>query len=144
MGPFSSRALVLAVLCTASAAAQHGPAFEVASIKRSAPAERQPRGFLPTPGRFTAADLPAAALISFAYRSEMDEMRGAPEWSTKEHYDVMAPYPAGTTPDRVGLMLRELLVDRFQLATHFEQEPRDVLSLVLVRPGAPPQRPARD
>lgn len=139
MGTFTSRALVLAVLCTASVAAQHGPAFEVASIKRSAPAERMPRGFMPTPGRFTAADVPAAALIGFAYRGEVDETRGAPEWSTKENYDVIAPYPAGTAPDQVALMLRSLLVERFHLATHVEQEPRDVLALVPVQPGAPPK-----
>jgi len=137
MGIFSSRALVLAFICTASVTAQNGPAFEVASIKRSAPAERQSRGFLPTPGRFTAVDLPAAALISFAYRGEMDEVRGAPEWSAKEHYDVTAPYPAGTAPVRVALMLRNLLADRFHLATHVEQEPQDILALVLVQPGAP-------
>jgi uncharacterized protein (TIGR03435 family) len=114
-----------------------GQSFEVASIKRSVTVEKQPRGFLPTPGRFTAADIPAAALIGFAYRDEMDEMRGAPEWAAKENYDVTAPYPAGTTPHQVALMLRALLVERFHLATHFESEQRDVLSLVLVQPDAP-------
>jgi uncharacterized protein (TIGR03435 family) len=137
MGTLSSRALVIVVFCAASVAAQNDPAFEVASIKRSVPAEHSPKGFLPTPGRFTAVDLPAAALISFAYRGAMDGMRGEPEWSTKEHYDVMAPYPAGTAPGRIALMLRSLLVERFKLATHFEQESLDVLSLVLVQPGAP-------
>jgi hypothetical protein len=53
----ATRALVLAALCIASVAAQDGATFDVASIKRSAPAERQPRGFMPTPGRFTAVDL---------------------------------------------------------------------------------------
>src|SRR2546426_8366555 len=134
-------AIVLS-LWTAFAVAQResqaaGPSFEVASIKRSVPVERQPRGFLPTPGRFTAADVPAAALIGFAYRDAMDEMRGTPEWSKKENYDVMAPYPPGTAPSQVALMLRTLLVERFHLATHFESEQRDVLSLVLAQPGAP-------
>ena len=129
-------------LWTVSAAGQGesqatGPSFEVASIKRSVPVERQPRGFLPTPGRFTAADVPAAALIGFAYRDAMDETRGAPEWSAKEDYDVVAPYPACTPPGQVALMLRALLVERFHLATHFESAQRDVLSLVLAQPGAP-------
>jgi uncharacterized protein (TIGR03435 family) len=52
----------------------------------------------------------------------MYAVRGAPEWSTKENYNVIAPYPAGTAPDRVALMLRNLLVDRFHLVTHVEQE----------------------
>ena len=94
---------ILIGLWTVSAAGQDesqaaGPSFEVASIKRSVPVERQPRGFLPTPGRFTAADVPAASLIGLAYRDAMDEMRGAPEWSAKEDYDVVAPYPPGTAP----------------------------------------------
>jgi uncharacterized protein (TIGR03435 family) len=137
MQRFRWHALVLAVLCSASGAAQDGPAFEVASIKRSAPAPHQSSGFLPTPGRFTAVDVPASALLGLAFRAEIDEMRGAPGWSTKEHYDITAPYPAGTAPDRVALMLRNLLVDRFHLVTHVEQESRDVLSLVLAQPGAP-------
>jgi uncharacterized protein (TIGR03435 family) len=116
-----------------------GQSFEVASIKRSVHVDRAPRGFLPTPGRLTVADVPAAALIGFAFRDAMDEVRGAPEWSTQENYDVIAPYPAGTPPAQVALMLRSLLVERFHLATHFEVEPRDVLSLVLVQPGAAPK-----
>ena len=79
-------AAVTIVLSLSQAA---GPSFDVASIKRSVPVERGPRGFLPTPGRLTAADIPAAALIGFAFRDAMDEVRGAPEWSTKENYDVV-------------------------------------------------------
>jgi uncharacterized protein (TIGR03435 family) len=83
--------------------------------------------------------VPAAAPIGFAHRDAMDEVRGAPEWATKENYDVVAPYPAGTPPAQVALMLRNLLGERFHLATHFEKEERDVLSLVLVQPGTPPK-----
>ena len=65
-------AAIMASVWTVSMSAQRessvaGPAFEVASIKRTAPADRQQMGFPATPGRFTAIDVPASALIGFAY-----------------------------------------------------------------------------
>jgi uncharacterized protein (TIGR03435 family) len=111
------------------------PSFEVASIKRTQPAERQRTGFLPTPGRFTAEDVPASALIGYAHRGQMDEMRGAPEWSTTDHYNVVAPLPPDTTPDHTAAMVRNLIVERFHFAGHFETEERDVYALVRTQPG---------
>jgi hypothetical protein len=40
-----------------------GPSFEVASVKRTVGSGFQRSGFIPTPGRFVAIDVPAQTLI---------------------------------------------------------------------------------
>jgi uncharacterized protein (TIGR03435 family) len=113
------------------------PTFEVASVKRTVGSDFQRRGFIPTPGRFVAIDVPAQSLIGVAYRGSFEELKNAPGWAQSERYNVTAIVPPGSSQATVLLMLKRLLEERFQLAVHIEREERDVLLLTRSQPSAP-------
>lgn len=115
------------------------PAFDVVSVKKSAPPFQERSGFVPVPGRFNAEKIPAGALIGYAYTGDFDELRGTPDWARNDYYNMTAPVPAGTAPAQVRLMVRRLLFERFRLATHIEHEERDALALVRVQPTTLPK-----
>src|SRR5688572_13616026 len=65
------RIAAVLLVTAASIAAQAPPLeFEVASIKRTTAPIQERSGIIPTPGRFVAEKIPAAALIGAAYRGE--------------------------------------------------------------------------
>jgi uncharacterized protein (TIGR03435 family) len=56
-----------------------------------------------------------------------------PRRSGEIRFDIAATIPPGTPPDRVPLMLRALLAERFRLLTHTETHERAAYALVQVR-----------
>ena len=56
-----------------------------------------------------------AELIATAYGIDISNVQGGPTWLEREHYDIQAKVPPGTTQADVKLMLRSLLADRFHL-----------------------------
>lgn len=46
-----------------------------------------------------------------------------PDWLAIERYDIEAKVPAGTTPDQFGLMLQQMIEERFALKLHHPAEP---------------------
>jgi len=118
-------------LAAACLQAQVEPVFEVASVKPTTRPERESSGFIPTtPNQFVAQKVPAAALISYAYRGIADEVRGQPDWANNEFYTVIAKLPDGVKADQSPAMLRGLLRDRFRFAAHLTRESREVMALV--------------
>jgi uncharacterized protein (TIGR03435 family) len=111
--------------------------FDVASIKRASADVTLRSGFIPTPGRFIAESVTAQSLIAFAFRDTADEVTGAPAWARSDRYNVTATLPREATVSETALMLRNLLVDRFQLLVHIETRERDVLALVRLDPSRP-------
>jgi uncharacterized protein (TIGR03435 family) len=109
-----------------------GPAFEVADIKPSDPSVQKPgKGRMLPGGRI---ELPAQSvrdLISFAYAVQDDMIVGAPKWAGEERFDIVAKAPTSATPDTLRGMMRGLLAERFQLATHNQDKltPAYVLTL---------------
>jgi uncharacterized protein (TIGR03435 family) len=102
------------------------PAFDVASLKPSAPVP---------PGQTYNANLGSARngevvltnatladCIKFAYGLVSDEQLSGPEWvkSREVRFDVIAKAPAATPRDQLLLMLRGLLAERFRLSMHVE------------------------
>jgi uncharacterized protein (TIGR03435 family) len=78
--------------------------------------------------------MPLSRLITGAYPQGM-LMKGIPAWTNDERYDVSATasLPAARTPDREQLMMRAMLVDRFQFAAHVETSEQPVFDLLLAR-----------
>jgi uncharacterized protein (TIGR03435 family) len=122
----------------AQAPQQPLPAFEVASIRRNtvgfAPDVSRVEG-----GRYTASNMTLAQLVRDAYRMPV---AGGPEWindppgpprSGEIRFDVIATLPPGTAPDRVPLMLRTLLAERFNLVVHTETQAQPAYALVHAR-----------
>lgn len=126
--------VLVAVICAPILLAQQAaPAFEVASIKRSAPdADGTIWGTQPG-GRWVMRNMAVSVMIREAYPTPARELIGAPEWVTSEAYDVNAKADGNPTRDQIRLMLRTLLAERLKLAVHQETREHPVYALVTAR-----------
>ncbi|MGH9240730.1 MAG: TIGR03435 family protein [Vicinamibacterales bacterium] len=122
-------------------ASRPAPAFEVVSIRRSAPEQRP--GFPPETyrvqerpdGGVTIANAAVANLIARAYPPTLPlEIVGLPEWARSDRYNVSATssLPSATRDDHLAMM-RSMLADRFKLTVHFEKREQPAFDLVLAR-----------
>jgi uncharacterized protein (TIGR03435 family) len=84
--------------------------------------------------------MPVASLITMAYGIQRFQLVGAPAWATSDRFDINAvaedapiqPTPPGT-PNRMQLLLRSLLKDRFKLVMHNETREMPLSYLVMAR-----------
>jgi uncharacterized protein (TIGR03435 family) len=140
------------------AAPAHPVAFEVASIKPSAPLDarqamtgQQRVGMKVDGDRMDIANLSLADLVRTAYRVKPYQI-AAPDWMKRQRFDIVAKLPEGASHDQVPEMLKELLAQRFKLAVHRETKEHLVYALVVGKNGpklveapldtAPPTGPA--
>jgi uncharacterized protein (TIGR03435 family) len=120
--------LLLAATCLTA----QEPAFDVASIRPSEPAQAaQPSEIRPMPnGRFTATNATPRGLVLRAYGLVDSQLIGAPDWLNTERYHVDARAAAPVDgPESLMPLVRTLLVDRFKLKVH--PETRELPSYVL-------------
>jgi len=128
--------------------------FEAASIKPSDSAA-QNRSIRRQPGgRFSTVNMPARALITFAYQLQDYQLLGGPSWLPNDRFDIVAkmegdppPVLPGTGADHMMLALRSLLADRFKFKMHRETREMDIYALTMARPGGKPGpalKPASD
>lgn len=110
-------------------------AFEVASIKRSAPGSRGSMLSGPTPGQFTTKNATVEALVLYSYALKPYQLRGMSGWQRTDGFDIVAKHPAGgpVASERVEAMVRSLLAERFNLAVHRETSEGETYALVLAR-----------
>ena len=124
-------------------------AFDVASVKPSKEAFVSSNvslnpwdDYSETNGRFRA-DAPLSTYIGFAYKLwpndlQRREFSRLPKWVASDHYSVEARAAIGNpTRDQMRLMVQSLLVERFQLAAHFEAREVPVFELRPAKPGKP-------
>ncbi len=123
--------------------------FEVASVRLNEKWKFADPGYsldsddsyVPGQGLFVA-DGPLSTFIAFAYK--LDAMHSMieklPKWANEQSYEIRARVPGTPSKDQVRLMMRALLVERFQLAVHFEKQERPALALTLIKPGRPGPR----
>jgi uncharacterized protein (TIGR03435 family) len=117
--------------------------FEVAEIKLSAP-DTRPNGRLQPGGRIDFQGLTLRQLVNLAWDINDDQLvAGAPKWFDDTRYSLVARAStavagAGDTMqidiDDLRLMLRSLLIERFKMATHYEDRPVNAYTLVAVNP----------
>src|SRR5688572_15423889 len=113
------------------------PVFEVASIKPNKSGDFR-RAMGPEPGgRFGALNVGLRELIGFAYGIPNAEAEsrilGGPEWIRTERFDVAATTEGAPSPDRLALMMRALLADRFKLKVRHDTREVPVYALVMAR-----------
>jgi uncharacterized protein (TIGR03435 family) len=109
------------------------PAFEAASIRPSTSGYAGWR-LEPQPGgRLTGTNVPAAALIRFAYDLPAFQISGGPDWLDSWRYDVAAKAEGDPPIDQKRLMLRTLLAERFRLTAHTETRELPIYALVIAR-----------
>jgi uncharacterized protein (TIGR03435 family) len=98
------------------------PAFDVASVKVSAPGQRGGNPILnqnirATPGSLTMRRVSLKACIQWAYHVFEYQVSG-PDWIDSDHYDIAAKAAGPAAEPDLRLMLQTLLADRFQLTFH--------------------------
>jgi uncharacterized protein (TIGR03435 family) len=127
-------------------------AFEVASVRADKEPFKSPsfalsadEWFREPNGRFHA-DFALPTYIQFAYKVWLtpEEQRAMlehlPAWVKEDRFAIEAVAPLHATKDQYRLMMRALLVERFGLSLHFEQQEHPVFAMVLVKPGKPGPR----
>lgn len=77
-------------------------------------------------------------------------MARAPQWLDSNKYDIVARAPEGSSEDQLGLMLQQLLIDRFGLKFHRERSEVSGYAVVLAKDGPKftiekkPDQPGKD
>ena len=127
------------ILVGAVCAAQF-PQFEVATVKPSQP----PTGDLininlgrVANGTLTFGNASLSDCLKYAYGMVSDEQLRVPDWvkSTAVRFDIVAKAPAGTSADRIPVMLQALLTERFRIISHFEEKQIAYTALTVARSG---------
>ena len=147
--------LLASCFCAQSAQA---PSYEVASIKIDHGDPNRPITWDETPDGLMISNVMLELLIRQAYGIQSYQIESAPEWASKEEYDISARIDDAETRHlrtltkeqaqaERRLMLQALLADRFQLAVHHETKEGPVYALVVAKNGPkfqeanPPTRP---
>jgi uncharacterized protein (TIGR03435 family) len=104
--------------------------FEVAEVHptKLGPTER---GVQNQNGRLDLQGFTLKQLISMAFEVEEARVVGGPKWLDTDRYDVIAKAPRDPPPDATRGMLKALIVERFKLAVHNEDQPVPVFALTL-------------
>ncbi len=87
-------------------------------------------------GQAGAEDSTLKALISLAYKVQEFQIVGGPGWIGSDRFDVEGrTEDKSADPDRLRLMLRSLLEDRFKLKLHMETKQAPIYVLVVAKGG---------
>ena len=147
-----SAVVIFATSAFAQALAPDGPAFEVATVRENRSGEARTRIEVVN-ARFTAINMTLRELVSIAYPTDggrfrhANQLLGGPGWFNTARFDIVAraegfrgdtnrPGFTATAADReaverVRLMVRRLLAERFQLRVHHESRQLPIYELVI-------------
>ena len=135
---------VLVMLCCAADAAQSSSnlAFEVASVKPSAPQSMNMIrvGMQVDGGMLRYSNVSLKDIIRAAYRVKDFQIDG-PDWLNGARFDITAKLPEGATREQVPEMLQALLAERFKLTLHRDTKEHPIYALVAGKDG-PKLKPA--
>src|SRR3954467_14814574 len=82
----------------------------------------------------SASNVLLRTILAHAYRLKQFQVLGGPDWIDAERFDIDARAPEGTrSQEDLFQMVRSLLADRFQLATHREIRELPIYALVEAR-----------
>ncbi len=110
------------------------PSFEAATV-RVAPKPPRRGGLVALdadPAMLRYSNITLRNLIAMAYNFDSRLILGGPAWLDSEFYELAAKLPPQTPKDRVPLMLRTLLAERFNLTVHREAREQSVYFYFLV------------
>jgi uncharacterized protein (TIGR03435 family) len=99
------------------------PKFDVASVKKfegrvTSTALRTPGG-----GRITVVNLPLRTILMQAWGGLRDyQLSGGPGWMTTDRFTITAKAETNAPRDQVLLMLRAVVIDRFQMKYHVDKK----------------------
>ena len=113
------------------------PAFDVATIKPSNP-DAPGKMFRVGPGiQFSTLNTTLMDMIGFAYGMHPKQIVNAPDWMSKDKFDILAkPDGEGMPKDaQWKAMVQKLLTDRFQLTFHHDKQELSVYAIVPSKDG---------
>lgn len=145
----------LAMRAGAQALDADGPAFEAATVRENRSGDTRMHIEVQPGGRFNAINMTLWQLLSIAYpvdgrfRDEI-QLTGGPAWVKSDRFDIVAKAEGSPTLDtnkpgttatdtdrtaveRIRVMLRRLLAERFTLRVHNEMRELPTYELVLGR-----------
>ena len=112
------------------------PVFEVASVKTTT-SQTDARGVRVQPGRLIIDGLTAREIVAFAYDIpnplRLSRIAGGPNWLDSDRFSILAKTDGNASSDRVRVMLRALLADRFHLLARTARLERPIYALMLAR-----------
>jgi uncharacterized protein (TIGR03435 family) len=91
-----------------------------------------------TPGRLDFHNSQLIELIKAAWGDFSLRVEGAPAWLRTDRFDVVVQFPAETPSETSMLMLRALLIERFQLVARLESREVPTYALVMNRADRTP------
>jgi uncharacterized protein (TIGR03435 family) len=112
--------------------------FEVATIKPTAPDWHGGAYFTMQGGhRFVVQNYTLKSLVGAAWNLPLRLISGGPNWVDSEHYDIVAETAGSVRPnvDEQMSMLRNLLIDRFQLKFHRPEKEMPIYTLTVANKG---------
>jgi uncharacterized protein (TIGR03435 family) len=133
----------VALVCCVARGQQGGAdgAFEVATVKASAPNEDR-IGFDKTADSLTLRNLNLRLLIQTAYNLREDQISGGPKWVSSQGFDIVGKADAAILQlsdaerlQRMKLMLRSLLAERFHLILRREMKDVPAYTLDIAKGG---------
>jgi len=119
------------------------PAFEVATVKPSAPGTSG-GGIRTRTRQFGVTNRTVEDLIKWAYQVRGRQVEGGPKWMPEDHFDIAAEpnAPGQPSDEQYRAMLQKLLAERFDLKFHVIEREFPVYRLVVGK--APLQVRAND
>jgi uncharacterized protein (TIGR03435 family) len=117
-------------------AADADPVFEVATIKLT-PADVRGMGIRLQGTTFSTQNMMLMNLMAFAYDIHQHQISGAPAWASEEKYSITAKPDGEGMPSQQQwrVMLRKLIVDRFQLKFQRDRQELPVYTLAVAKAG---------
>jgi len=103
--------------------------FEVAEVRPSKPGATE--RLTAQNGRLEIVGYTLRELITMAFNVKNDPVTGGPKWLDTDRFDVIAKSPEVKSPHAMSGMLKALIVQRFKLEIHNEDQPLPVFALVL-------------
>lgn len=121
------------------------PAYEVASVRASAPTASEAGQLAINGDRFVQKNFSVQQMVYMAYDIPSDDLiSNLPQWTRSARFDVQARLDSSeaheTELNRSRMILKALLTDRFQLKSHFETRDRRAYALVVDKHGPKVQK----
>jgi hypothetical protein len=128
------RAAIVFFAIVSSAFAQSGAHFDAASVKPAITNHLDQRLQIDA-SHFSVRAIPLTNLIRQAFDVNQYQVSGGPGWMGKNLYAINASIAGPADHAQVMEMLRNLLMERFHLKTHFETRQTKVYELTVAKGG---------
>ena len=112
------------------------PKFEVASVRVNNSGSVLPSLPRLVPGHTTITNIGLRQLINVSHDIQPFQLVGLPGWAETARFDLNATSREDATPAELLLMVRALLIERFQLRVRRESRPADMYTLEQVSPDS--------